>query len=318
MIVTVTPNPSIDRTLEVPTLRRGHVNRMQARRDDAGGKGINVSKALCARGIENRCVVPWGGADGGRLLALLLDAGIDVVDMQLTGLTRINVSVTEPDGTVTKLNEPGPTLSDGEVHKLLALVADAADGADWIVTSGSLPPGAPIDLHAQIVRIGHEVGARVAVDTSGLALVSALAERPDLVKPNAEELAQATGADIRTVGDAVDAARQLVEHGASTVLASLGAQGAVVVGDGPLLHAHATVAHPVSAVGAGDATLAGWISADGADPTTCLRHAVASGTAAVALPGTRMPRPSDIDLDAVRCTDHVDLHRPLGEPPARP
>jgi 1-phosphofructokinase len=152
MIVTVTPNPSLDRTLEVEELRRGEVVRAHADRSDAGGKGVNVSRALVANGHASRAVLPLGGADGELLAALLTELGIEVAAVPIADEIRSNVTVVEPDGTVTKLNAPGPRLSDEEVEALLRRSVQAADGAEWVVASGSLAPGMPEDLHARLVE----------------------------------------------------------------------------------------------------------------------------------------------------------------------
>ena len=116
MIVTLTPNPSVDRTIEVDALHRGAVLRARATRVDPGGKGVNVSRALAANGRETRAVLPAGGWEGEQLAALLAPSDVPVVVVPVAGSVRANVSVVEPDGTVTKLNEPGPRLSAEEVE----------------------------------------------------------------------------------------------------------------------------------------------------------------------------------------------------------
>src|SRR5918992_5905253 len=170
MIVTFTPNPSLDRTLEVEALDRGEVVRAHAVRSDPGGKGVNVSRALAANGHPSRAVLPLGGPDGELLAALLGDLGIEVASFRIADQIRSNVTVVEPDGTVTKLNAPGPRLSEDEVEALLERAVAAAEGAEWVVASGSLAPGMPEDLHARLVETVRAAGARVAVDTSGVAL----------------------------------------------------------------------------------------------------------------------------------------------------
>ncbi len=314
MILTLTPNPSLDRTLEVERLERGAVLRSAAARVDPGGKGINVARALVAAGVDAVAVLPVGGPSGHHLVDLLGAHGIPTRTTTIAGHVRANVSLVEPDGTTTKVNEPGPVLTAAEVTELLACTARTATagGARWVASCGSLPDGAPVDLHAQVVRLARAAGARVAVDTSGAPLLAALAERPDLVKPNVEELAEAAGMAIATLGDAVAAAEKLRGMGVGTVLASLGADGAVLVTDHGVLHATAPVAHPVSTVGAGDATLAGYLSA-GPEPVSALRLAVAYGAAAVQLPGSAMPGRSDVSPADVRVTDDPVLDLPLGE-----
>lgn len=298
-VVTLTVNPSVDRTVEVDALRRGAVMRPLTTRVDAGGKGVNVSRALHAAGVTNVAVLPVGGHEGAQLLDLLRQDGLAVRTVPIGGAVRANVTIVEPDGTTTKLNEPGPVLSDDEVVALQDTLLEAARGADWVVLSGSLPPGAPTDLYARLTTLLHAAGLRVALDCDGPVLLEALRAGPDLVKPNRRELADATGLAIDTPADAVRAAGALQDLGARAVLASLGSRGAVLVDDTGAHHAHADVEHPRSTVGAGDAALAGFLAA-GARGPAALDAAVAYGAAAVSLPGSRMPVPADLRPTAVR------------------
>ncbi|MFD2352688.1 1-phosphofructokinase family hexose kinase [Nonomuraea ferruginea] len=209
------------------------------------------------------------------------------------------MTLAEPDGTVTKINEPGTALSPGELDTIADSVLAEAREADWVVASGSLPPEVPGDVYARLCRRFAGAGIHVAVDTSGPPLTRALGAGPALIKPNLEELADATGVAITCVGDVVAAAAKLRAAGARTVLASLGADGAVLVEDGGCWYGEAPVAEPRNAVGAGDAMLAGFL-AGGGSGETALVEALAWGAAAVSLPGSRMPGPADIRRDAVR------------------
>lgn len=303
MIVTLTPNPSLDRTLELDTLELGAVNRATAVRLHAGGKGVNVARALTANGRTTRTVLPVGGPEGAHLVSLLEEAGLDVQTVPVTASVRENVSLVEPDGRVTKVNAAGPELTVAEVEALVkATVAAAADGATWVAASGSLPPGVPDDLYATVAADIHAAGARVAVDSSGAPFRAAIAGRPDLVKPNAEELAEVTGMQLRTLGDVLDAARQLRSSGVGAVVVSLGPDGAVLVDDAGAWHATTPPLVPRSNVGAGDATLAGFLAA-GASGPEALATAVAYGAATVQLPGSQMPGPDDLVLGDVRVTE---------------
>jgi 1-phosphofructokinase len=317
MIVTVTPNPSVDRTFEVATLERGQVLRALSSRVDAGGKGINVARALHANGHRAAAVVPIGGPEGAHLLHLLDGTGLEVISVPIGGSVRSNVTIVELDGTNTKLNEPGPTLTTAELDALLAASTDVPSGTRWLVASGSLPPEAPADLLARIVRRARAAGVATAVDTSGPALAAAVAAGPDLVKPNADELAELTGRPLLTLGDVIDAAGELCERGAGSVLASLGPDGALLVTGNVVAHAELAVATPNSTVGAGDATLAGYLTAAD-EPLAGLRAAVAFGAAAVSLPGSQMPGPSDLHPAAVEVHDRPDRGRLLSSPVPEP
>jgi len=301
MIVTFTANPSVDRTLEISKLVRGAVIRATRTRVDGGGKGVNVTRALAANGYEAIAVLPCGGAEGVQLMALLEAERLLVRPVPIAGAIRANVTIVEPGGATTKINEPGPTLTDAEVEQLTDALLQAAGGADWAVLSGSLPPGAPADWYATLTVALHEQGVRVAVDTDGAGLPATFAAAPDLVKPNQRELAQASGIPVDSRADALAAVGRIRAAGARTVLASLGADGALLIEDGGTYHGSASVSARRSTVGAGDAMLAGFLAAGGSG-VEALTEAVAWGTAAVSLPGSRMPGPTDLDRDAVKTT----------------
>jgi 1-phosphofructokinase len=301
MIVTFTANPSVDRTLEISELVRGAVIRAARTRVDGGGKGVNVTRALAANGYSSIAVLPSGGAEGKQLMALLEAEELLVRPVPIAGAIRANVTIVEPDGTTTKVNEPGPTLSGDEVAHLTDVLLQAAHGAGWAVLSGSLPPGAPADLYATLTARLHAQGVRVAVDTDGAGLPATFQAGPDLVKPNQRELAQASGMAVISRANALAAVDRIRAAGARTVLASLGADGALLVDDRGAYHAGAAVSAHRSTVGAGDAMLAGFLAAGGSGPKA-LAEAVAWGTAAVSLPGSRMPGPTDLDRDAVKTT----------------
>ncbi|MFD5468248.1 1-phosphofructokinase [Kitasatospora sp. NPDC127059] len=318
MIVTITPNPSLDRTYELGTLTPGEVNRAGHDRLDPGGKGVNVSRALTAAGHRTTAVLPLGGLSGGLLSDLLRRQGIDVAAVTIAGETRINVSIAEDGGSLTKINAMGPELSAAESAALLALVRETQEagrgtgnGVDWLACCGSLPRGLEPHWYAELVAQVHSGGARIALDTSGAALLAALSARPDVVKPNREELAEAVGRPVATVGDAVDAAGELRKRGAQQVLASLGADGMLLIAEEGSWYGSAPVAVVRSDVGAGDASLAGFLGAGGTGPGA-LAAALAHGAAAVQLPGSVMPTPADLDPAAVVVTADIPLERPLG------
>ncbi|MGW4286168.1 1-phosphofructokinase [Streptomyces sp. NPDC004673] len=313
MILTVTPNPSLDRTYEVPALERGEVIRASGERMDPGGKGVNVSRAVAAAGRRTLAVLPLGGAPGA-LIAELLDAqGIEVAPVPVAGATRSNIALAEADGVLTKINAPGPELTAAEEESLLDTVRTHSADADWIACCGSLPLGLAPSWYADVVARAHSGGARIALDTSGPALLQALRARPDVVKPNAEELSAAVGRPLSTVGDAVKAAEELRAMGARAVLASLGADGQLLVEDDGAWFGTARVAAVRSNVGAGDSSLAGFLIAGGSGPEA-LASALAHGAAAVQLPGSVMPTPADLDPASVTVTADVPVDRVLTEP----
>ncbi|MBK5995833.1 1-phosphofructokinase, partial [Streptomyces sp. MBT58] len=301
MILTVTPNPSLDRTYELPELVRGTVLRATADRVDPGGKGVNVSRAVAAAGHRTVAVAPMGGPEGALLARLLGEHGIEAAGVPVTGSTRINITLVEPDSTLTKINAAGPELSAAEAEDVLEAVRTRAAAADWIACCGSLPRGLPPQWYAELVARSHRAGTRIALDTSGPALTAALREGPDVIKPNTQELAEAVGRPLATVGDALKAAEELRARGARSVLASLGADGQLLVEASGAYFATARVETVRSNVGAGDASLAGFLTAGGQGPGA-LASAVAHGAAAVQLAGSLMPTPADLDRSALTTT----------------
>ncbi|SHG69399.1 1-phosphofructokinase family hexose kinase [Geodermatophilus nigrescens] len=311
-VVTLTANPSLDRTLALPgALARGEVARLGASVTEPGGKGVNVARALAAAGADVVAVVPADAGDP--LVAALSALALPLVTVPTGAPVRTNYSLTEPDGTTTKLNEPGTTLDAAVRAALTGALVAAAEGAAWVVLSGSLPPGTPEDWYADLVRAVRGTGARVAVDTSEAPLRALLAAgpdaAPDLLKPNAEELAQVTGtseAELLADPAALSAAvARLHDGGVAEVLLTLGGDGAVLsTAAGEVWSARAPQIAVRSTVGAGDSSLAGHLLADlaGAPAADRLRRAVATGSAAAALPGSAVPTPDRVDPAAVAVT----------------
>ena len=172
-------------------------------------------------------------------------------------------------------------------------------GASWAVLSGSLPPGVPDDVYANLTSLFAEHGVRVAVDTSGAALLAAVDAGPDLVKPNRQELAAAVGTPLNSLDDVVAAAEKLRSRGVKAVVASLGSDGAVLVDASGAVFGTAEAIDPVSTVGAGDALLAGFLAA-GAQGAEALIEGMAWARAAVGLPGSQMPGPRDVSREGIR------------------
>ncbi|CAM5249380.1 1-phosphofructokinase [Streptomyces avidinii] len=312
MILTVTPNPSLDRTYGVPALTRGRVLRADGERADPGGKGVNVSRAVAAAGVRTTAVLPLGGAPGVLLAELLGAQGVDVTAVTIAGQTRSNIALAEPDGTLTKINPPGPELSREESALLLDTVRSCAAEVAWIACCGSLPRGLEPGWYAELVHRAHAAGARIALDTSGPALPAALAARPDVIELDAAELASAVGRPLPTLGDAIKAAEELRTLGARAVLVSLGRDGRLLVSAEGACHGTAPTSAVRSRVGAEDASLAGFLIAGGAGPEA-LASALAHGAAAVRLPGSVMPTPADLLPDQVRITQDPPLDLPLDD-----
>lgn len=316
MITTLTANPSIDRSAALTApLSRGGVHRLGSIHDEPGGKGVNVARVLASSDVPATAVLPMGSEDP--LRRLLDHAGVTHAAHPVAHPVRTNLTLTEADGTTTKLNEPGAHLSPADITSLEAILDGFARRSRWVALCGALPPGAPTDWYARLVERLHRAGVLVAVDTSDAPL-TALAEHfpasaPDLLKPNAEELTQLTGGDPveleqaaahGDLGPTIAAAERLRELGVGAVLATLGGAGAVLVTDEGTWTAQAPRITVRSTVGAGDSALAGYLAGDmrGASPRDRLALAVAAGSAAAALPGTGLPGTADIDPSRITIT----------------
>lgn len=305
MIVTVTPNPSFDRTLHLDVLTPGEVHRASSVTLEAGGKGINVARALALAGVQATTIYPGGLADGDHFGSLL--AGIENLSVQSVDVRRpmrVNTTVLEAGGQTTKLNESGEALSTEAQGKVFAAVAEAAADATWAAVCGSLPPEVGVDFASRLrSHLGSDLN--LAVDASGAALAEIASSGCDLIKPNHEELEELVGKPLPTLGDVVDAATGLQQGGISNVVVSLGADGALLVDDTEILHGVAPTNQVENTVGAGDAFLAGFL-AGGGSGNKALSEALSWGRAAVSSPSTAFPAATDADRAAVSISNEID------------
>jgi len=302
MIITVTLNPSVDRTVRLPRLTPGSVHVTTLVREDAGGKGVNVSRALGTQGFASHAVVVAGGDRAPWLEASLQAVGAQVARIPIAASMRINLTVVDDAGQVTKLNEPGPVIDqttlmavEAEVARLLGDSETA--GEDWLVLAGRLPQGLADDAYVRLIDTAHAVGAKVAVDADGPTLAAAVEHRPDLIKPNIHELAELVGRPLATIDDARTAAIEVLGWGVGRVLCSLGSDGALLVTPDQISFAAPEAPVIGTPVGAGDVLLAGFI-AHGTD-ADALVEAIKWSAAAVRLPGTGVPTNEQSAREAV-------------------
>ncbi|MCK6065263.1 MULTISPECIES: 1-phosphofructokinase family hexose kinase [Microbacterium] len=303
MILTLTPNPALDLTYRIDALQPGETHRVSAGPARAGGKGINVARVLHTQGFPVRAVLTAGGATGAQVVADLQESGIAHEAVPVGSPTRRTIAVVEDgDGTTTLLSESGAALSEDERARLHAAVQSPLPIASCLVISGSLPAGFPPEEIAAMVASSRSRGIPVIVDTSGPALLAAAAAGADLLKPNAAELAEATGERDLAAG-----AQALLDLGADTVLVSLGEEG--------MLAAHSASAWTRAALprvlrgnptGAGDAGVAAaaMLLAQGAPTAADLLRAATSWSAAAVL----MPLAGEISRTHRELAVEVALH----------
>jgi 1-phosphofructokinase family hexose kinase len=263
MFLCVSPNPAIDRRLTLPSLSRGQVNRVRGVQSFPGGKSVHVAMVLRTLGGKPHWIGPCGGASGQELITGLAAMGIAATACSTHQPTRTNLEIVEDEGVVTELLEPGSVACPAEWAEFETAVRSLCSQAERntsAIFSGSLPAGAEPDLHARLVTIARECGRRTLLDTSGEPLRLALAARPDLVKPNRDEVTELLGMPVDSPADAERAIRKLVGLGARSVALSMGATGLFFcpASDAPVLFAPGVSVQPRSTVGCGDSAMAGF------------------------------------------------------------
>ncbi|MFF3609366.1 1-phosphofructokinase family hexose kinase [Streptomyces sp. NPDC002463] len=282
MIVTVTLNTALDLTYRVPALTPHASHRVTQVIERPGGKGLNVARVLAALGHETVATGFAGGATGATLRDQLAATPVRDELVETAGTTRRTVAVVDTaSGDTTQLNEPGPTVTAAEWTAFRARFTELLDGARAVALCGSLPPGIHVGAYAELVRLARTAGVPVLLDTSGEPLRRGIAARPDLVKPNADELAQLTGAR-----EPHRATRDARRRGARAVVSSLGPEGMLAATPEGLWRATPPAAVKGNPTGAGDSAVAGLLSGlvDDAPWPERLTRAVALSAATVLSP----------------------------------
>lgn len=280
MILCLTPNVAVDRTLMVPEFTPGQVQRVESVIVQAGGKGLNVARAMRTIGGDPLAMGLVGGSTGRQIAEMVANEGLPAVWTWFDGETRISTAVVAREGGVTVLNERG-SIQPGDWQRLTADVLANLHGVNAVCISGSLPAGAPRDAPADLITAIRQAGVRVWLDASGAALKSGVAAAPSGLKINADEAGELLGLSIDDQTSAGEAARRLRDRGMETVVITLGARGAVLADAQGVAFVAAPQIKAVSDVGSGDSFLAALVLAltEGADGVTALRRAVAAGGA---------------------------------------
>ena len=295
MITTICLNPALDRTVTVDSLVPGHVNRIRTARTDVGGKGVNVAVVCRRLGLDAQ-VIGCAGVDGySKLRAKAKAEDISCDFHTVEGAIRINTKVVPLDGSgVTELNEPGPTLTAEDMDVFFDMAAEAAAGSEYVVITGSLPPGCPVHTYRNLIEMLH---VPCILDVGGAALAEGVKAKPFLIKPNHHELAATVGRELHTLADIRAAAPTFVDGGVRHVVVSLGKDGALYVGEEGCFYAPEIPVEVRSTVGAGDALVGGLLYGlvkhgtmrDG------FRAGAAAGTASVMTEGTQLINLDDFE-----------------------
>lgn len=298
MIITVSMNPAIDKTVEVSRLLPGGLNRILKVEYDAGGKGINVSKTIRELGGESIATGFLGGNAGKTIENILNERNIQNDFIWVDGETRTNTKVFEENGEVTELNEPGPIIGEEQMKKLMNKLEEYADENALFILAGSIPNGVDKHIYAKIIRLVHTKGAKVLLDADGELFRNSLAAGPDMIKPNRVELEEYAGIDYRASDEEIlQMARDLLAKGMKTVAVSMGKSGAMIVREGFEVRCPALSVKAHSTVGAGDAMVAALAYSwdQNLDDEETVRLCMAASAGAVTTIGTKPPTKELVD-----------------------
>lgn len=292
MIVTVTMNPAIDKTVEVGEFQHGGLNRIIKVEYDAGGKGINVSKTICELGGTTIATGFLGGNGGRTIENVLKQKGISCDFIWVDGETRTNTKVFEESGALTELNEPGPSIPPEDLEELLRKLDEYAAEDTLFVLSGSIPAGVDKEIYAEIIRRVHKKGSKVLLDADGELFRRGLKAGPDMIKPNRVELEEYAQLDYRaSEEELLKIAEDFTGKGIETIAVSMGQSGAIFVTGDSKVKCPALSVKAHSTVGAGDAMVAAlayaWDRKFPEEETIRLCMAVSAG--AVTTVGTKPP-----------------------------
>jgi len=289
MIVTVTLNPALDRTVFVPNFRAGEVNRAVSTVVDAGGKGINVAKALHELGSDSLACGLVAGQYGRQIKQYLTSVGVKYDFLDVAGETRVNIKIVDENGNHTDINERGFEVTAGDVDRLKEHLGRYAKKGNIIVISGSTPPNLTVEDYGALCQVASKA-SHLIVDAEGPLLLEGIKSNPDYIKPNKAELANTLGRPIETTEDVIAGARELIALGAKNVAVSMGSEGAIFVNADTAIRAKTPSVTVKGPVGAGDVMVAGIAHSLECENNfeDLAKFAVSAGTASVTAEGTKM------------------------------
>jgi 1-phosphofructokinase family hexose kinase len=289
MILTLTVNPAIDRTIIVDRLAFEDRTYILSSQESPGGRGINAAAVIHAFGGQTTAIVPAGGSSGARFTEFMKGCGFPVVVVPIRNKVRTNLTITDRHGLTVKLNEHGPTLEKAEVARIEKKVRVYLEKIKWLMLCGSLPPGVPSSFYASLIHEAHQRGVKTLLDTDGDALLEGVEAKPTVATPNQQEAERLLNTAMLTRTHYLAAAERIRKMGAEAAVLSLGSRGAI----GAFPDATYEVIPPridaVSPIGSGDALAAAFLWAMEREPgyAEALRWGVAAGTASAKLPGMK-------------------------------
>jgi len=292
-IITITLSPAFDIHYYVERFQLGKENYSSKRIVDAGGKGINISRALLAHGMASLSIVAMGENNAAEFKAMLDAERLEYLEFLCPGSIRHNITIHPEDGPETRLMQEGFYLGLTTLWDIEEAITPHLGPGTLVAFSGRVPRGVPMGVLKPFLCTLKKNGALLALDSSGLAIEDLAEIKPWLIKPNEQEVEALFGRGIRTEDEVLSFAQELHQLGVENVLISLGERGLVYAGSELRCHLRVPKITPVSTIGAGDSTLAGYMFAyvQGWDKIEILKTAAAFGTAACLTPGTQPPQP---------------------------
>ncbi len=289
MIVTLTLNPAIDRTVTVDRLVFEDRAYITSSRESAGGRGINAAFVVHTFGGKTMAIVPAGGESGTQFEDLVKVSGFQLVVVPVRSGLRHNLIITDKQGLTIKLNEYGAVLEKPELVRLEKEIRAKLEKASWLMICGSLPPGVPANFYAQLIKMARKRGVKTLLDADGDALEVGVEAKPTVVKPNQPEAERLLKTALLTRTHFLQAVERIQKMGAESVILSLGTQGAVGAFDHQMIEVIPPRVDAIAPIGAGDALAAAftWAMERNSDFRDALRWGVACGTASARLPGMR-------------------------------
>ena len=298
MIITVTMNPAIDKTVDLEHIEHGGLNRVKNVIVDAGGKGINVSKTIKELGGDTIATGFIGGSGGVLIKKVLMELGIQSDFVEIKNEIRTNLKVVETDGNVTEFNEPGPVISEEELELLTAKLLSYANEDALFVLAGSIPNGISKNVYTTFIEKLKEKGSKVFLDADGELFINSLEARPDYIKPNRHELEEYFHKDYRVDEDElITMGQKLLEKGIGMISISLGQMGALFITKEKVLRCPGLKVEAHSTVGAGDAMVAALSYGlnQGLALEECVKLGIATSAGAVTTKGTKPPKRELVD-----------------------
>ena len=290
MIVTLTVNPALDRTISVDRLAFEDRAYIDSRHDSAGGRGVNAACVIHSFGAKPLAIFPSGGKNGKRVEEFLGAYGYPALAVPMRHEIRTNLTITDRQGLTVSLNERGPQLDRAEVDRIEKAVQKHLDGASWLLLCGSLPPGVPSNFYARLIQMAEKKKVKTLLDTDGNALREGIEAGPTVVSPNQHEAERLLNRALVTRNHFLEAIVRIRAMGPETVVLSLGSRGAMGAVKETIVEAIPPRVEVLCPIGSGDALAAAfaWSMEKNGDFQDALRWGVATGTASATLPGLRL------------------------------